>query len=190
MATTLYAPCSSWMDSKLLLYLWSVTPRQVSFCETTYAEAYLIRNWAHLPNPSYSLPQPWSRLIPTFTLLSLRRRLPTVEPSDLDGSLCSSPRLCFLLKGAWDDPVDHLQAGSRHQEWAIGRWAYPLYKLGLLVNFRGFEQKGLSWPPSFLAVWSLSAPACLSGEPSSSGHMQWLHSFCLNVLVLVVRSMS
>jgi hypothetical protein len=40
------------MDSRLLLYLWSVTPRQVSFCETTYAEAYLIRNWAHLPNPS------------------------------------------------------------------------------------------------------------------------------------------
>ena len=32
-----------------------------------------------------------------MTLLPLRRRLPRVEPSDLDGSICSSPRLCFLL---------------------------------------------------------------------------------------------
>jgi hypothetical protein len=66
-------------------------------------------------------------------------------------------------------PVDCLWVGSRHQEWAEGRWAYPLYKHGLSVNFRGFEQKGLSWPRSFLAVWSLSATAHLSGEPSSCG---------------------
>ena len=140
-----------------------------------------------------SLPQPWSRLIQTLTLLPLRR-LPRGEPSDLDVSICSSPRLCFLLKGPWDipetHPVDRLWADSRHQEWADREWTYPLYKHGLSVNFRGFEQKGLSWPHSFLAIWFLSAPACLSGEPSSSGHMQWLHSFCLNVLVLVVRSMS
>jgi hypothetical protein len=77
-----------------------------------------------------SLPQPWSRLIQTLTLLPLRRRLPRVEPSDLDGSICSSPRLCFLLKGPWDvpetHPIDGLWAGSRHQEWAGGGWAFPL----------------------------------------------------------------
>jgi hypothetical protein len=39
-----------------------------------------------------SLPQPWSRLIQTLTLLPLRRRLPRVQSSDLDGSICSSPR--------------------------------------------------------------------------------------------------
>ena len=49
-----------------------------------------------------SLPQPWSKVIQTLTLLPLRRRLPRVEPSDLDGSICSSPRLYFLLKGPWD----------------------------------------------------------------------------------------
>ena len=79
-----------------------------------------------------------------------------VEPSDLDGSICSSPRLCFLLKDPGDyletSPVDRLWAGSRHQEWAGGGWAYPLYKHGLSVNFRGFEQKGLSWPRSFLDI--------------------------------------
>ena len=123
-----------------------------------------------------SLPQPWSRLIQTLTLLPLRRRLPRVEPSDLDGSICSSPRLCFLLKGPWDIPGDTpcrlptswLQAPR--MGWR--GWAYPLYKHGLSVNFRGFEQKGLSWPHSFLTIWSLSAPAHLSGEPSSHGHRQ------------------
>jgi hypothetical protein len=109
-----------------------------------------------------SLPHPWSRLIQTLTLLPLRSRLPRVEPSHLDGSICSSPRLCFLLKGPWDipetHPVDHLQAGSRHQDCAGGGWAYPLYKHGLSVNFRGFEQKGLSWPLSFLVVWSQPQP--------------------------------
>ena len=30
-------------------------------------------------------------------MLPLKRRLPRVEPSDIDGSICSSPRLCFLL---------------------------------------------------------------------------------------------
>ena len=38
-----------------------------------------------------SLPQPWSRLIQTLTLLPLRRRLPRGEPSDLDGSMVLSP---------------------------------------------------------------------------------------------------
>jgi hypothetical protein len=31
----------------------------------------------------------------------------------------------------------------------------------------------LSWPHSFLAIWFLSAPACLSVEPSSCDH-RWL----------------
>ena len=146
--------------------------RQKYLTNTTSCLAFLLGHSLML----CSLPQPWSRLIQTLTLLPLRRRLPRVEPSDLDGSICSSPRLCFLLKGPWDipetHPVDRLWAGSRHQEWAGRGWAYPLYKHGLSVNFRGFEQKGLSWPHSFLAVWSLSAPACLSGEPSSHGHRQ------------------
>jgi hypothetical protein len=77
-----------------------------------------------------SLPQPSSRLIQTLTLLPLRRRLPRVEPSDLDGSICSSPWLCFQLKGPWDSPkthpVDRLRAGSRYQEWVGRGWAFPL----------------------------------------------------------------
>jgi hypothetical protein len=108
-----------------------------------------------------SLPQPWSRLIQSLTLLPLRRRLARVEPSDLDGSICSSPRLCFLLKGPWDipetHPVDHLRASSRHQEWAGGGCAYPLYKHGLSVNFRGLEQKHVSIIS--LVVLSHTAPA-------------------------------
>lgn len=43
---------SLWMDSRPLLSLWSVTLRQVSFCETIYPQAYLIRKWTLLPNPS------------------------------------------------------------------------------------------------------------------------------------------
>jgi hypothetical protein len=109
-----------------------------------------------------SLPQPWSRLIQTLTLLPLRRRLRRVEPSDLDGSICSSPRLCFLLKGPRDvletHPVDRLLAGSRHQEWAGGGWAYHLYKHRFSVNFRGFEQKGLSWPCSLFSPSDLFQP--------------------------------
>jgi hypothetical protein len=116
-----------------------------------------------------SLPQPWSRLIQTLTLLPLRKRLPRVEPSDLGGSVCSSPRLCFLLKGPWDGrethPVDRQQADSRHQEWAGGGWAYPLYKHGLWVNFRGFEQKGLSCPHSFLPSDLFQPQPAFQGNP-------------------------
>jgi hypothetical protein len=142
---------------------------------------------SHMP---CNLPQPWSRLIQTLTLLPLRRRWPRVEPSELEGSICSYPRLCFLLKGLSDiqetHPVDCLQAGSRHQEWAVGGWAYPLYKHGLSVNVRGFEQKGLSWPCSFLAFWSLSAPAHLSGEPNSRATMPLLQPNALIRVALVM----
>jgi len=141
-----------------------------------------------------SLPQPWSRLIQTLTLLPLRR-LHRVEPSDLDGSICSSPRLCFLLKCPLDvpetHPVDCLWASSRHQEWAGGGWAYPLYKHRLSINFRGFEQIGLSWPHSFLAIWSLSSPALLSGEPSLRGCRQLqeikIGCYFLRFLVFLIK---
>jgi hypothetical protein len=114
-----------------------------------------------------SLPQPWSRLIQTLTLLPLRRRLPRVEPSDLDGSICSSPWLGFLLKGPGDasetHPVDRLWASSRHQEWAGVGWAYPLYKHGLSVNFGGLEQKRVLASIIPLVVLSHTAPASHSG---------------------------
>ena len=74
--------------------------RQKYLTNTTSCLAFLLGHSLML----CSLPQPWSRLIQTLTLLPLRRRLPRVEPSDLDGSICSSPRLCFLLKGPWDTP--------------------------------------------------------------------------------------
>lgn len=58
-----------------------------------------------------------------------------------------------------------LLAGSRHQEWAGREWAYPLYKHGLSVNFRGFEQKGLSWPSSFLASGLFQPQHAFQGNP-------------------------
>jgi hypothetical protein len=43
---------------------------------------------------------------------------PGVEPSDLDGSICSSPILCFLLKDPGDyletSPVDRLAPGTKN----------------------------------------------------------------------------
>jgi hypothetical protein len=78
-------------------------------------------------------------------------------------SICSSPRLCFLLKGLWDiletHPVDYLWAGSRHQEWADGGWAYPLYKHRLSVNFKGLEQKPVLASIISLDVSFHTAPA-------------------------------
>jgi hypothetical protein len=130
-------------------------------------------------------------MIQTLTLLPLR--LPRVEPSDLDDSICSSPRLCFLLKGPRDipetHPVDHLRAGSRHQEWAGRGWAYPLYKYKLSVNFWGFEQKGLSWPRSFLNVWSLSAPACLSQVATVSEDFHLISSLHFSVITFPCKKL-
>jgi hypothetical protein len=109
-----------------------------------------------------SLPQTWSRLIQTSLPLSMRP--PGVEPSDLDGSIVlspaaahsSSPRHCYLLRGPWNI----LETASCRLPTAYqlvtytknglvgdgggGRWASPLYKHRLLVNF-GALNSNMSW---------------------------------------------
>ena len=87
-----------------------------------------------------SLPQSWSRLIQALTFLSLRRKLPKVEPSDLDGSFFLPPATALsktLLpaekplrhSGGTSYSAHHLQAGSRHQERTGGEWAFPLISI-------------------------------------------------------------
>ena len=66
--------------------------RQKHLTNTTSCFAFLLGHSLML----CSLPQPWSRLIQTLTLLPLRRRLPRVEPSDLDGSIVLSPATALL----------------------------------------------------------------------------------------------
>jgi hypothetical protein len=130
-----------------------------------------------------SLPQLWSRLNQILTLLPLTRRLPRVAFWPWWLYLLFSKTLLpaerSLIRSGdtpCRSPMSWFQAPR--MSWGgggggCGEWAYPLYKQGLSVNFRGFEQKGLSWPGPFLAVWSLSAPAPLSGKPSSRGR-RWL----------------
>ena len=74
---------------------------------------------------------------PDFDLAATRRRLPSVEPSNLDGSFILSPATALsktLLPAerplrysrGTSYPACHLQAGSRHQEWTGRGWAFPL----------------------------------------------------------------
>jgi hypothetical protein len=126
-------------------------------------------------NDKWSLPQPWSRLLQTLTLLPVRRKLPKVEPSDLDGFFCSASCHCSLQDTAtcWEapdtfqrnilfcaSPIGWLQ--TPRMDWR--GWAFPFYKHTLLGN-------GGPWTETCLGSInlsqskSLSAPACLPGVP-------------------------
>jgi hypothetical protein len=96
-----------------------------------------------LGRESCSLPQPWSRLIHTLTLLPLRRKLPKVEPSDLDGSFVLPPATALSktllptekplrFSRGMSYSAHRLQAGSRHQEWTGRGWAFPPFISTLL----------------------------------------------------------
>jgi hypothetical protein len=75
-------------------------------CPSSSSDSSSKRLWEPLVSTAYcSLPQPWSRLIQTLTLLPLRWRLPRVEPRWLYCSVtyfCSPPRHCYLLRDPWD----------------------------------------------------------------------------------------
>jgi hypothetical protein len=102
-----------------------------------------------------------------------------VELSDLDGSflLSAATALSKTLLPA-EKPLRHsrgtsysaccLQAGSRHQEWTGGGWAFPFYKQTLLVNWWGLEQNYVLVSINLSLSKSLSASACLPGIPGSS----------------------
>ena len=91
-----------------------------------------------------------------------------MEPSNLDGSFVLSPATALsktLLpverplsySGGTSYPAHRLQAGSRHQEWTGGGWAFPFYKHTLLVNWWALNRI-MSWSPLISRRLSLFQP--------------------------------
>jgi hypothetical protein len=92
-----------------------------------------------------------------LTLLPLRRKLPKVEPSDLDGSFVLSPATALskallppekhlIHSGRISYSAHRLQAGSRHQEWTGGGMGLPPFYKHSLSKLEGLEQNHVLTP--------------------------------------------